>query len=71
MPRLGCSLIVCGLAVALMLGAWFAWLCALDPTANDPFAGLLFMAGIWGGLITAALGAVTVAKARGSWAPRA
>jgi hypothetical protein len=69
MLRLGWILIVCGLAVAVMLGAWFACLCVLDPTANNPFAGFSFMASICAGLIAVALGSRTVAKELGYCVP--
>ena len=67
--RLGWVMVACGLTAAAGVGVWFTWLCALDPTANDPGAGTLFTVGWWSGVLTAAVGAVTVARARGARTP--
>jgi hypothetical protein len=69
MARFGWPLIAVGLMIVAAVGARFAWIAAFDPDLNDPLEGMLLMVCVGGGLILAALGAVTVTKARGGWTP--
>jgi hypothetical protein len=65
MGRYGWILIAVGLIIAGVVGLNFAAYCLADPQRNDPLTGFLSMVGVWIGLITAGVGAVFVARARG------
>jgi hypothetical protein len=47
------------------VGLNFVLVCLVNPHLNDPLLGFLSMVGVWFGLITAAVGALMVAKSRG------
>jgi hypothetical protein len=60
----GWTLIVLGLAIASVVGLNFLAYCLENPNLNDPLIGFLSMVGFWVGLLTAAVGAVFVARSR-------
>jgi hypothetical protein len=65
MRRSGLILIAIGLIFAGAVGLNFVAYCLADPLRNDPLTGFLSMAGVWTGLLTAAVGAVFVTRTHG------
>jgi hypothetical protein len=69
MARLGWILMAVGLTVAAGFAARLAWFTIFEPETNIAMGGFVLTFGLWIGLITAAVGAVTVAKTRGVKTP--